>query len=77
VLKEGKITQFALYSYKCYWLTRESKESVCLGAAEKFQFWRAVLTYDQPKTRLCLIFFVKVFCVLSYIFDKICKVMIE
>jgi hypothetical protein len=29
-------------------VTRESKESVCLGAAEKFEIWRAVLTYDQP-----------------------------
>jgi hypothetical protein len=27
--------------------TRESKESVCLGTAEKFQIWRAVLIYDE------------------------------
>jgi hypothetical protein len=42
-----KITQLALY--KCEWVTKESKESLCLGNAEKFQIWRAVLTYDQPK----------------------------
>jgi hypothetical protein len=45
--------------------TRQSKESLCLGNAEKFQIWRAVLTYDQPKKvkflchlRLCLIIIV-------------------
>jgi hypothetical protein len=26
-----------------------SKKSLCLGNAENFQIWRAVLTYDQPK----------------------------
>jgi hypothetical protein len=44
-LKEGKKTQLALY--KCSWFTRESKEAVCLGTAEKFQILRAM--YDQPK----------------------------
>jgi hypothetical protein len=47
VLKEGKITRLALYKYLLF--TRESKQSVCLGTAENFQIWRAVLTYDQPK----------------------------
>jgi hypothetical protein len=28
---------------------RELKESICLGTAENFQIWLAVLTYDQPK----------------------------
>jgi hypothetical protein len=41
VLKEGKITQFAVY--KMLMFIRESKESVCFGTAEKFQIWRAVL----------------------------------
>jgi hypothetical protein len=47
MLKEGKITQFTLH--KCLWFTRESKESLCLGTAEKFQIWRAILMYDELK----------------------------
>jgi hypothetical protein len=31
-------------------LQENQKETVCLGSAEKFQIWRAVLTFDQPKT---------------------------
>jgi hypothetical protein len=49
MLKEGKITQLALYKCLCLWFTRKSKESLCLRRAEKFQIWRTVLTYDQPK----------------------------
>jgi hypothetical protein len=48
----------------CQWFTRESKEAACLGTAEKFQIWWAVLTLSSFSVIRGYVWF------LSLIFDE-------
>jgi hypothetical protein len=75
-----QITQLDLY--ECEWVTKKSKESLCLGNAEKFQIWRALLTYDQPKMSGLFVipgyvWFLMFFNFHHELLIKICKVMIK
>jgi hypothetical protein len=49
VLKEGKITQLALYSSNVNGLQENQRNHFVRETLKNFQIWRAVLTCHQPK----------------------------